>query len=145
MARKIMQFGFVVLGSACVTAFYSVVATSVNHTTVALTFLLIPLVAGTYGLIPGITASILCGFCFNFFFLPPVGTLIIRDPQNYVAFAVFVVTALTASHLSASARKRSQESERRREQLSKLYELSRIIISGPHAENAAAQLTQQIA
>ena len=33
---------------------------------------------------------------FNFFFLPPVGTFTIADPQNWVALFAFLATALTA-------------------------------------------------
>jgi len=132
------------LALTLVTCFYLYVFRSANHTTIALTYLLVSLVAGTYGFMMGVVASVLCGFCFNFFFLPPVGTLTIHDPQNLVAFAVFLITALTANRLSSSARHRSEESEKRRNELSKLYEVSRIIISTPDAETAAPLLTGKI-
>jgi len=34
---------------------------------------------------------------FNYFFLPPVGTLTIADPQNWVALLAFLVTSITGS------------------------------------------------
>ena len=46
-------------------------------------------------------SSIVAMLCFNFFFLPPVGTFTIADPQNWVALFAFLATALTASQLSA--------------------------------------------
>ena len=39
---------------------------------------------------------------FNFFFLPPVGTFTIADPQNWVALFAFLVTALVASNLAGT-------------------------------------------
>ena len=41
---------------------------------------------------------------FNFFLLPPVDTLTIADPQNWVALFVFLVVAIVASQLSSAAR-----------------------------------------
>ena len=57
-----------------------------------------------WGLIEGLVASVAGMLCFNFFFIPPIGTFTIADPQNWVAFFAFVVTAVIASHLSASAK-----------------------------------------
>ena len=60
---------------------------------------------------------------FNLFFLPPVGKLTIEDPQNWVALAAFLVTAVTASQLSAHARRRAAEAEARRVEIERLYAL----------------------
>jgi two-component system, OmpR family, sensor histidine kinase KdpD len=60
---------------------------------------------------------------FNFFFLPPVGTFTINDPQNLVAFVAFLMTAVTASQLAESARRRAAESEERRLEIERLYDL----------------------
>ena len=43
---------------------------------------------------------------FNYFFLPPVGTFTIADPQNWVALFAFLAVSLVASNLSAVARAR---------------------------------------
>ena len=50
--------------------------------------------------------------CFNFFFLPPVGTLTIADPQNWVALLAFLATAIVASQLSGRARIREHRGAR---------------------------------
>jgi two-component system sensor histidine kinase KdpD len=62
---------------------------------------------------------------FNFYFLPPVGKFTIQDPQNLVAFLAFLVTAVTASQLSARARRRTAEAEARRLEIERLYALVR--------------------
>ena len=56
-------------------------------------------------------AAALGVLCFNFFFLPPVYTLTIADPQNWVALAAFLVTAVTAGQLSELAKRRAAEAE----------------------------------
>ncbi len=80
----------------------------VNHTTVALTLLLAVLAIATqWGLAESLAASAAGMLCFNYLFLPPVGTWSIADPENWVALVTFVVTATVASQLSASARRRA--------------------------------------
>lgn len=134
----------ILAAAGAVTCLYTLLIPTANHTTVALTLLLVPLVAGTYGLVHGILASVLCAFCFNFFFLPPVATLTIRDPENWLAFAVFLITALTANHLSSAARRRAEESDKNREEVFRLYQVSRAIILASDPDTAAGWLARQI-
>ena len=94
----------------------------INHTTVALVLLLVVLfVATLWGARPAIVASVLGMLCFNFFFLPPVGTLTIADPDNWVALFAFLATAITAGQLSARARQRAEEAETGRREIERLY------------------------
>jgi two-component system sensor histidine kinase KdpD len=58
---------------------------------------------------------------FNFFFLPPVHTFTITQPQNWVALVAFLLTALTAGQLSARARQRAEEAESGRREVERLY------------------------
>jgi two-component system sensor histidine kinase KdpD len=137
---------FIVLcGLAFVTVLYREILPGVNGTTVALSFLLVVLAAASaYGLGPAIAASMIGMLCLNFFFLPPFGTLTIHDPQNWVALFAFLVTAVTASQLSSAARARARDAEKRREEVSKLYELSRTIIATPDSETAVSSIARQV-
>ena len=70
----------------------------VNHTTVALMFLVMVLLTSAYwGLRYAVVMAVGATAAFNFFFLPPIGTFTIADPQNWVALFAFLVTALVAS------------------------------------------------
>jgi len=85
-----------------------------NATIVALTFLLVVLItAATTRLRVAVMTSIVAMLCFNFFFLPPVGTLTIADPQNWVALFVFLAVSLVACNLSAAARDRAALADER--------------------------------
>jgi len=106
-ARRIVR---VCLSAACVIgiSFAESLLAKVNHTTVALTLLLAVLAIATrWGLIESLVASAAGMLCFNYLFLPPVGTWSIADPENWVALITFVVTATVASQLSASAKRRA--------------------------------------
>jgi two-component system sensor histidine kinase KdpD len=134
-----------VAGVAFVIILYKVIVTGVNSTTVSLSFLLVVLATSSaYGLGPGILAAVAGMFCFNFFFLPPFGDLTIHDSQNWVALFVFLVTAATASQLSSAARSRARDAERRREEVWKLYELSKDIIAKPDSETAVSSIARQV-
>ena len=140
-------FGYVMaLASvAAVTAFYKWIVSDVNHTTVALSYLLVVLlIASFHRLHSAILASVFALLCINFFFLPPIGTLTIEDPQNWIALFAFLITAVIASQLSSIARSRAREAERRREELFKLYQLSQSIIINPDAETAIQSLARQV-
>jgi two-component system, OmpR family, sensor histidine kinase KdpD len=110
----------------------------VNSTTVALTFLLAVLgIAARWGLPEAVITALAATLCFNFFFLPPIGTFTIGDPENWVALLAFLVTAIVASQLSTSARKRAEEALRQQHEMERLYEFSRmLILAGAHTDLA---------
>src|SRR5205085_8377579 len=90
----------------------------ISYTTVALALLLVTLfVAIKWGSRPAYVASILGVLCFNFFFFPPVYTFTIADPQNWVALAAFLITAITVGQLSARAKRRAEEAEAGRREI----------------------------
>jgi len=94
----------------------------VNNTTVAVTFLLAILaVAAALGLRYSIPMSIAAALCFNFFFLPPVGTFTIADTQNWVALFAFFFSSILASNLSERARRQTEEANLRRRDVERLY------------------------
>jgi PAS domain S-box-containing protein len=100
------------LGIAAVTAICAPFHETLNDTTVALAYLLVVLLVATvWGSRPAFVASGAGMLCFNFFFLPPVYTLTIADPQNWVALTAFLVTAVTAGQLSDLAKRRAAEAE----------------------------------
>lgn len=81
----------------------------VSTTTVALVLLLVVLATATFArLRVAVVASLVSTLAFNFFFLQPVGTFAIADPQNWVVLGVYLTVAVVASKLSASAQDRAR-------------------------------------
>ena len=117
-----------------------------NATTVSMTFLMIVLVvAATARLWVAAVTSVFAMLCFNFFFLPPVGTLTIADPQNWVALLAFLAVSLVASNLSAVARARTREAVGRRDELARLFDLSRDVLVMTESREAISVLARSIA
>jgi K+-sensing histidine kinase KdpD len=121
---------------AALTAALKLLGGRVNSTTVALALLLAVLfIAARMESGPALVASVLAMLCFNFFFLPPFGTLHIAEPDNWVALAAFLLTAVIAGQLSTRARHRAEEAEAGRLEIERLYEeLRNAFERASHAE-----------
>jgi len=69
-----------------------------------------------------IAISVVAALVLNFFFLPPIGTLSIADPQHSIVWLVFLAVSLVGSHLAATARARAAEAIAQRDELARLLE-----------------------
>jgi len=117
-----------------------------NATTIGFAYLLVVLVlASIWGFVEAALSSILATLLFNFFFLPPVGTFTIADPQNWVALFSFLATALIASRLSAKAQARALEAIERQKDVERLYSFSRAILLSDRSAPFGQQLAQKLA
>jgi two-component system, OmpR family, sensor histidine kinase KdpD len=101
-----------------------------NPTTLALAYLLGVLgISALWGLRQAVFMSVAATLAFNYFFLPPIGTFTIADPQNWIALFAFLVTAVTASELSERARRGARSAVERRQELERLYAFSQLLLS----------------
>jgi len=66
-------------------------------------------VAALWGLRYAIAVSIVSMLAFNWFFLPPTHTFQLRDSENWVALAVYLVTAVSVSTLATRRRHLERE------------------------------------
>lgn len=120
--KQLLGYVVAVVVIAATTAVLKVFGSHINPTTVALTLLLVVLfVATAWGSKPAVLAALLGVACFNFFYLPPVGTFTIAAPENWIALFAFLITAITAGQLSARARRRAEEADTVRQEIERLY------------------------
>lgn len=135
------------LGLVSAVAFVYARLFHVNATTVALTFLLAILAIATWwSWLEAVVSSVIAVLAFNYFFLPPVGTFTIADPQNWIALTTFLVTSVVASQLSATAKRRTAEAVARRIEMERLYNLSRaLMIVETEQTGVAREVAAQIA
>jgi two-component system, OmpR family, sensor histidine kinase KdpD len=130
---------------AAATALLKVVP-DVSETTVALALLLIILGTATLARLgTAIVASAVAMFFFNFFFLPPVGTLTIANPQNWIALFAFLIVAIIASNLSARAKNREREAVARGNEVTRLFDLTRDVLLTTDTARAMDILARQVA
>jgi two-component system sensor histidine kinase KdpD len=117
----------------------------VNAATAGFAYLIaVLLIATNWGLAEAIAGSCAAAFCFNFYFLPPVGSLTISDPKNWVALFSFLVTSIVGSELANRAKQRAAEAVDRQQELGRLYALSRSILLADDSDTFAQQAARQI-
>ncbi len=107
LSERVVGYAVAVLSIAAVTAVCAPLHQRFTDTTVALAMILVVrFVATSFGSAPALVASVFGMLCFNYFFLPPTGTLTIADPENWIALAAFFTISVTAGQLAARAKQR---------------------------------------
>jgi two-component system sensor histidine kinase KdpD len=90
--------------------------------------LVVVLIAMFSGFWEATVTSLLAVTCLNYFFVPPVLSFEVAEPEDWVALAVFEVTALIVSRLSTRVRNQTKAEVHQRRNMEQLYELSRRIL-----------------
>ncbi|HIE50568.1 MAG TPA: DUF4118 domain-containing protein [Armatimonadetes bacterium] len=107
--RLSTRYATAFLGVAGATGLMWLLRQSLNIANVSLFYLLVVLVTAIMGgLGPAIAASLLAFVAFNFCFTPPIGTLRVADPQDWLELLVLLGVALITSRLAAGARERER-------------------------------------
>src|SRR5262252_2499695 len=78
-------------------------------------------VARIWGLGPALFAAAAGAAAYSYYFLPPFG-FGIENPDDWIAFVTFVVTAVVAGELSSRAERRTAEAEAGRREIERLYQ-----------------------
>ncbi len=127
--KPVARFALGVLVIALIVAVYRLWI-HVNPATVGFTLLVAVLVISAgWGLRYAVFLSIVSTLAYNFFFLPPIGTFTISDPQNWVALTAFLCTAIVASQLAERARREALSANQRRGEVERLYSLSQQMLA----------------
>src|SRR5689334_283307 len=93
---------------------------------ISLVFLMAVLVCAiAWGLWPSMFAAVLSMLAYNFFFLPPIYTFTITDPENVLALFFFLIVSVIVSHLTARARYQVVTARSRAKTTAELYAFSR--------------------
>jgi K+-sensing histidine kinase KdpD len=96
---------------------------SMNSAGVAAPLLLLDVVvvARFWGTGPAVMAAAAGAAAYAYHFLPPEG-FGIEDPENWIAFVTFTVTAFVAGELASRAERRTAEAQEGRQEIERLYQ-----------------------
>jgi two-component system, OmpR family, sensor histidine kinase KdpD len=118
----------------------------VNPTTVALTFLvMVQMAAFSWGLAYSVSLAIGCTLLYNYFFLPPIGSFTIADPQNWIALFAFLASAIFISNISENERRQTALREARRSEMERLYEFSNQLLMEENLHDVASHTPRVVA
>lgn len=92
---------------------------------VSLIYMLPVVVAATqWGIGPGILAAVTGAAAADFFFYPPLYSLMIRDPQEVIDLVLFLLVAFVSSNLAARLKNEVEISNRREAEIRELHAFS---------------------
>jgi two-component system, OmpR family, sensor histidine kinase KdpD len=97
-----------------------------------------------WGLWPALFASFLSVLAFNFFFLPPIYTFTIADPENVVALFFFLLVAIVVSNLTAGTRRQILAARKSAKTTAELYGFSRKVAATGTLDDLLWATTYQV-
>jgi len=87
--------------------------------------------AATFGLRAGLFAGLASSLAYNFFFLPPTGTLTVSNPENVVSILVLLGVAIVTSQFAARVRAQADLAQSSARQNAALASFSRQLTAAP--------------
>jgi two-component system sensor histidine kinase KdpD len=146
MKSAIRFVGRALAGSAAVlAAAYCGLHLHVNFAATGfLDLLIVVFVAMRSGFWEATITSLVALTCLNYFFVAPVYTLYVADPQNWVALITFESTVLLVSRLSIQMKQQARTATIERRRMEKLYELSRRTLLMNPQQSPGSQIVAQI-
>src|SRR3546814_16867783 len=108
---------------------------------------LVPVLATAtlFGLRAGLVASLASALAYNFFFLPPLYTLTVHNPQNVVTLFVLVGVAIVGSQLAGRLRSQATLGARSARENAALAALAQTLAQVSVAERTAAGVCSETA
>jgi two-component system sensor histidine kinase KdpD len=100
--------------------------------------------AVTWGLWPAIFAAMLSILVYDFSFVPPIYTLAVPSPQDFLALTIFLIVAVLTSHLAARIRDQAETAKHREARTAALYALSREIASATGLPEVLGAIVTQV-
>jgi two-component system, OmpR family, sensor histidine kinase KdpD len=102
--------------------------------------LAIAVVCGSW---PAVVASVAAFLAFDFFFVEPVHTFTVSDPEEWISLLLFLLTAIVTGQLAAGQRRRAQEAEQREHEAVVLYDVVRLIAE-PELNQALREVAERL-
>jgi two-component system sensor histidine kinase KdpD len=108
--------------------------------------LVIPVVIGVaIGGFPASPVGVVAGFlAYDFFFIPPYGTLRIGAAEHWLALAVYVIVGLAFGLVVSQARRAQEEAQRRQAEAEVLFQLSESLASDTGTEAGLRAVVRQV-
>ena len=140
---KILAFAGAVLGTTKLTLEFGAITSA---STAAFSFLMLVLLAAYFGdLLVAISTSLVATLCFDYFYLPPVGTLNISAFSDWISLATFLLASVIISRLTASAAEHATRAHVLTKTLAQLKEFGDWLLSMPDHQLTLSGISQEAA
>jgi len=129
MSSRWMRFAVSALAVLLASAGAEAVGQILGIVNISLVYLIVVVaVATVWGLWPALFASLLAALALDLLFVPPVGTLTVAKPGDWLTILFFLAIAALTGRLAAGARARAEEAQRRERAMAVLYDLGTALI-----------------
>ncbi len=138
---KILAFVAAILAATKLTLMFGSIT---NVSTAAFSFLIIVLLSAFFGdLLVAIATSLAATLCFDYFYLPPVGTFTITAFPDWICLGAFLLASVIISRLTASAAENRRKSDDLSDALMKLKEYGRWLLDTPRNQITLTAIAQK--
>lgn len=144
-SRKISGWLFSAVGVGLSTLLFSFCRHFLDKGQASLLYL--PLViacAIRFGFGPAVFGAALSFLCWDFFFLPPYYTFIVRSSTDWISLFVFMTAAVMTAQLASRARQDAEQVRLRRDEIAMLFEASESISQTVQAEKLLPELADRL-
>jgi two-component system sensor histidine kinase KdpD len=146
--RQLLERYGYVFAVLCIAASTAIFVPGRNHFAkgqwALLYLLIIGLVAGVSGVGPALLASVLAFFAWNFFFLPPHGTLSVHDPTDWLSLIVFLLVGIAMGLQTGRMRAREAQALARERETALLNRFSAHLVSDAPVHGMARYMLDEV-
>ena len=144
LSRRIYGFALAAAASPLVTIGLASARGEINLLSDALVFLvLVVVVALVGGLYPALFAAVATSLLLNFYFIPPLHTFTIQQPNNVLALVVFVAVAVAVSAVVDRAARRTRQAARANAQSETLATMAGSVLRGKSGIDALLERVRE--
>ena len=123
MRARVRRYALTFGAVAFVTAMIGAVETRGHVATISMLYLIVVLAAAAVGgRGPAVSASVASFLAYNWFFVEPLHTLTVGDPEEWFALGLFLVTAGITGQLASRLRDRAREAAARERETINVYQ-----------------------
>ena len=129
---------------AIVTLIIGVVESLSHLANISMLYLIAVLMSAiVFGRGPAVLAALCSLLAFDWFFVEPLHTLTVNDPNEWVILLLFLITALTTGQLTAVQRQRTREAREREREAVLLYDTLRLL-GQPDLQQALRAIAERL-
>ncbi|HZT08867.1 MAG TPA: ATP-binding protein [Chloroflexota bacterium] len=126
--RRLAGYVSALVAVGIVTGAIGLASTQVHLANASMLYLIAVSALGIFfGKGPAVVASMAAFLAFDFFFIQPIHTLTVTDPEEWIALLVLLFTAVATGQLAAAQRQRAREAEAREREAIVLYDVGRTL------------------
>ncbi|MDN5724357.1 MAG: DUF4118 domain-containing protein [Propionibacteriales bacterium] len=142
--RRVAGFGLALVGGPLLTGLLVSLRNDSSITGDVLSYqLLVVIVALVGGLWPALFAAVLSGLTLDFFFIQPIYTVTISDPNHALALGLYVIIALLVSLVVDRAARRNRAAQRAATEAELLATVAGSVLRGQGAIQALVDRTRE--